>query len=474
MSIKNNPKKEEKINFIIGLGKSGFWAAKFLSKIGKRVIVWESNENKKLLEIKKELEKLCIPVILNQQFLFDELFPYLNQIESVVVSPAIPFNHKTIIKLKERGINVIGEINIAWESLKNINWIGITGTNGKTTVTHLLSHILSKNKLFAPFAGNIGTPLSKLAFVGNKKSIDWLVAELSSYQIEIAPCVKPKIGIWTTFTADHLDRHKNLEIYFKIKNSLLKQSEFRVYNYDDKYLRANYKSLSKGIWITTDSDEADFENCDYWINNERYIVERKEKLFSLKNFKLKGNHNAQNLLLAVAAARKIGLSPEAIKDSLISYRQLPHRLETIYEYKNLEIINDSKATNFDASIAGINAIKGDPVIISGGRLKNGNPNEWVKTINKRAKAVFLFGESSQTLKKLIIHGGFKRDILTFSDLSEVVEYSYSYLEKNKPETLLFSPSCSSFDQFRDYEERGDIFKTLIHEKFNLTLFKNKN
>ncbi len=470
MPINNISTKGEKINFIIGLGRSGFWAAKYLRSMGKKVIVWESNENEELLETKEVLEKLDISVCLNKQFLFDEFSKFLSQIESVVVSPAIPFDHQTIMKLKERGIVVRGEINIAWESLKNINWIGITGTNGKTTVTHLLSHILKENNLFAPFAGNIGTPLCEIAYSTKSKNIDWLVAELSSYQIEIAtPCLKPKIGIWTTFTPDHLDRHKNLDNYFKIKNSLLKQSDFRIYNYDDKYLRENFKSLSNGIWITTNSKESDLDHCDYWINKEQFIVERREKLLSLKNFKLKGNHNVQNLLLAIAAARKIGLSPERIKNALLNYEQLPHRMETIYHRNELEIINDSKATNFDSSVAGINAIKGTPIIISGGRFKNGDSIEWVKIINKKAKAVFLFGESSQTLKKLILEGGFKNDILTFNDLSEVINYAYSYIENNQNETLLFSPSCSSFDQFRDYEQRGEFFKKLIHEKFNIKL-----
>ena len=252
MPIKNNSKKEEKINFVIGLGRSGFWAAKYLRSIGKRVIVWESKENKELLETKEILEKLDISVCLNKQFLFDEFSTCLKQIESIVVSPAIPFDHKTIIKLKERGIVVIGEINIAWESLKNINWIGITGTNGKTTVTHLLSHILRENNLLAPFAGNIGTPLCEIAYSTKSKNIDWIVAELSSYQLEIATnSIKPKIGIWTTFTPDHLDRHKTIDNYFKIKNSLLKQSEFRIYNYDDKYLKENFKSLLNGIWTVS-------------------------------------------------------------------------------------------------------------------------------------------------------------------------------------------------------------------------------
>ena len=138
MSGKNNSKREEKINFVVGLGRSGFWAAKFLRSMGKKVIVWESKENKELLEKKEVLKKQDISVYLDKQFLFNEFSHCLNQIESVVVSPAIPIDHQTIIKLKQKGIMVIGEINIAWESLKDINWIGITGTNGKTTVTHLL------------------------------------------------------------------------------------------------------------------------------------------------------------------------------------------------------------------------------------------------------------------------------------------------------------------------------------------------
>ena len=291
------------------------------------------------------------------------------------------------------------------------------------------------------------------------------MAELSSYQIEIAPEVKPSIGIWTTFTEDHLERHKTLEKYFKIKNSLLKQAEFRIYNYDDMHLRKHYKSLSDGIWITASFQTSDLHKCDYWIDDQKFIFEKNEILFKLDNFVLKGNHNLQNLLLVIAAARKIGLSSKKIKDSLSSYQQLPHRLETIYVNNNLEIINDSKATNFDSSIAGINAIQGELIIISGGRLKGNKYSEWIQVLNKKAKIVFLFGESSKVLKKALINGGFKKDIYEFPDLSEVIKHVLPYLQKNKINRLLFSPSCSSFDQFRNYEERGDFFKKLIKQKF---------
>ena len=461
--------KRKKINFVIGLGKSGFWAAKFLRSINKRVIVWESKDGKELLEKKKALEKLGILVSLNKEFIFEEINPFLKEIESVVVSPSIPYDNETIFKLKKNGVKVIGEVNIAWASLKDTNWIGITGTNGKTTVTHLLSHILCKNKLSAPFAGNIGTPLCKYAYSKKNERIDWLVAELSSYQIEIAPEVNPKIGIWTTFTEDHLERHKTLENYFKIKKSLLTQSEFRIYNYDDENLRKYYKSLSDGIWITTNINESALDNCDYWIDNQSFIVERNERLFKLENFSLKGIHNLQNLLLAVAASRKVGLSGKKIRASLSSYRQLPHRLETIYKTNALEIINDSKATNFDSSIAGIKSFQGELIIISGGRLKGNKYSDWIEVLNKKVKSVFLYGESSKVLKKALVDNGFKKDIFEFPDLQKLIAYVFHYLKNNRVKTLLFSPSCSSFDQFKNYEERGDFFKRLINEKFKVNL-----
>jgi len=175
-------------------------------------------------------------------------------------------------------------------------------------------------------------------------------------------------------------------------------------------------------------------------------------------------HNLQNLLLVIAAARKVGLSGEKIKGSLSNYKQLPHRMETIYKNNDLEIINDSKATNFDSSIAGINSIEGQIIIISGGRFKGNEYSEWIKVLKKKVKCVFLFGESSKVLKMALINEGFKKSIFEFQDLKELIIFIIPYLKRNKVNTLLFSPACSSFDQFSNYEERGDIFKRLIKEK----------
>ena len=469
-------KKHKKKNYlIIGLGRSGFWAAKLLQNSGNKVLVIDESKNSELSNSQKLLEKDGVKVILDKPFLYDEISPYLPNLNYVILSPTISLANDTVKKLRKKKIILLGEIDIGWQYLKNINWVGITGTNGKTTVTDLLSHILSENHLIAPAAGNIGIPICKYAYdlYKDKKNIDWLITELSSYQIEITDELKPKIGIWTTFTSDHLERHKNLENYFNIKNKLLKNSEIRIYNYDDNFLRNNSQKLSKGIWVTSSSDSSARKNCDYWIDKEGYVNEKGKKLFDTKFFNLKGEHNLQNLLLASAAARKIGLSGDNISNALLNYRNLPHRLETIFKNRKFEIINDSKATNFDSSIVGINSIKKSKIIISGGRKKEGDHKTWAKTILQKCNSIFLFGESAYELESLLNKEDFKIRIYCFKNLSDLIDKVLIHAKREKVNTILFSPACSSFDQFKNYEERGNYFKFLVNEAItkNETLLK---
>ena len=450
------------INLVIGLGRSGYWAAKFLNSQNEKVIILEEQINEQLKIYKAELERIGIKVYLKFSFEFNNLSQWIDNIKCVILSPAIHIENQTVIKLQKKGIEVFGEANIGWAKLKEINWVGITGTNGKTTVTHLLSHICCQNNLEAPSAGNIGTPICKYAYDYNKrKKIDWIIAELSSYQLEVVHKIKPKIGIWTTFTPDHLERHKTLENYFRIKNQLLESSEIRIYNFDDFYLKSFSKKLADGIWISSDHKNKTFKDCHFWLDEKGFIVEKGKRLFHSNIFPLKGNHNIINLLLATAAARKIGLSGNNIKNSLKNYKQLPHRLETIYKTKDLEIINDSKATNFDSSLSGINALDDGQLIIIGGRIKKGESKFWARMIIKKCRGVFLYGESTIELKEILVSEGFSEDIFIFNELKEVIPEAINFLKLKKLKILLFSPSCSSFDQFKDYENRGDYFKCLV-------------
>tara|TARA_Y100000589_G_scaffold330359_1_gene379755 strand:+ start:3649 stop:5040 length:1392 start_codon:yes stop_codon:yes gene_type:complete len=457
--------KEKNLYLIIGLGKSGFWAAKLLHSKGEKVIVIDSNNNDVINSYKKELEKLSIEVYLNIPFEFKEIRRWIHKINSVIISPAIGLDNKTVLEFKKLGIKVMGEVNIGWQNLNHLNWIAITGTNGKTSVTHLLSHILCKNNLLAPAAGNIGTPFCKYAHNLKDKKIDMIVAELSSYQIEIGTEINPKIGIWTTFSPDHLDRHKTIENYFNIKNSLLRNSETRIYNYDDEHLKSSSNILSKGIWITSNPKNSNNQLCHYWIDKEGFIVEKGEKLFNSSILKLVGNHNKQNLLLATAAARFIGISGDKIKKALLNYQNLPHRLETVYKTERIEIINDSKATNFESAIAGIRAYKKNQIIIAGGRMKKGNHKFWARTILKKGHSIFLYGENAKDLQEILKVEGFNKDIFIYENLKELIKKVLVYSEKRSSRTILFSPACSSFDQFKNYEERGDYFKKLVQNHF---------
>ena len=284
MIVKKSP-IESKSTLIIGLGISGFWAAKYLSSQGEKVIVYESKIDEKLVEDREKLEKFGIKVFLDKPFEYKELSKIVDELKAVIISPGIPFDHPTILTLQELGIKVIGEINIGWENLKDLNWVGITGTNGKTTVTYLLSHILNTNLIVAPKIGNIGNPSCQFAY--ERKYDDktkWVIAELSSYQIEVCNQIKAKIGIWTTFTPDHLERHKTIENYFNIKNDLIKRSEIRIYNYDDYNLRRNKNILCEGIWITSSKHIANIQKCDYWLDDSEFIIERGHRLFKLKEF----------------------------------------------------------------------------------------------------------------------------------------------------------------------------------------------
>ena len=233
-------KQPNEINIVLGLGRSGTSAAKLLKSEGKNVLILENNSNKKLIEISQKLQSEGINVILLDEPLHINNFtPWIGRISSIIVSPGIDWEHKALKELRSKNIVMKGEVQLAWERLNHISSIGITGTNGKTTVTNMLNHVLKLNSLNSDMGGNVGKALSEIALEIKQKNyqkLNWLVLELSSYQIEGSSKLKPSIGIWTTFTPDHLERHHDIETYFKIKRSLLEKSSIRIYNADDKYL----------------------------------------------------------------------------------------------------------------------------------------------------------------------------------------------------------------------------------------------
>lgn len=340
---------------VVGLGKSGIAAARLLKRDGWNVTVSDRNQSIALAQIQQTLEAEGIAVQLGHSFAPDADF------QRVVVSPGVPWDLPALMQGRDRGIETMGEMELAWQSLADIPWVGITGTNGKTTTTALIAAIFQAAGFKAPACGNIGYAACEVALSSDRP--DWVIAEISSYQIESSATIAPRIGIWTTFTPDHLSRHATLENYFAIKAKLLERSENCVLNGDDPHLR---KMLSdrwpQACWTSVHGKAGLVANPQQGAYIEAgWVWFAAQKIVPANALKMVGAHNQQNLLMAVATARLAGIEPDAIASAIASFPGVPHRLERICIQEGVEFINDSKATNYDAAEVGLSAVTA-PVI----------------------------------------------------------------------------------------------------------------
>ena len=459
--------QHEEINIVLGLGRSGINAAKLLKSEGKNVLVLENYSTPKLVGISQKLKSEGIHVILlNEPLHIKNFTPWIGKISSIIVSPGIDWEHSALKELRSKNISMQGEVDLAWQRLSHIPSIGITGTNGKTTVTNMLNHILKLNSLNTDMGGNIGKALSKIALENKAKDyqkLNWLVLELSSYQIESSSKVTPSIGIWTTFTPDHLERHHDIETYFNIKRSLLERSCIRIYNSDDKYLYSKRKELPQGIWVGINTQSSYSHPPKFWVNTQGYIFEDQIKLFHKSILNIPGKHNLQNLLLVTAAAREIGLHHSSIAKSINSFKAIPHRLEYLGKIDKLNIYNDSKATNFDSSETGLKSVPSPIILLAGGKQKKGDCISWIEQLKQSTKGIVLFGVNAKDLKNIILESSYKGEIIVEHSLEDATKKSIDIAKKTNSRTILLSPACASFDQYKNYEERGDHFKRIIKQ-----------
>ncbi len=449
---------------VVGLGRSGIGAAKLLNAEGYHVIVIESQKEDKFKSAIQELNKLGIDVELSTPFQTKSLAPWLSQLNKVVVSPGVPWDHPTLNVLRHQGISIQGEMAVAWQRLKDIPWIGVTGTNGKSTVTHFLNHVLESNGINAPMGGNVGFSATELALnvqEEKRRRPEWLIMELSSYQIEAAPEVSPLIGIWTNLTPDHLERHKTLDKYREIKRSLLDRSQIRIYNADDPDLKHQRNNLRPGLWVSTLGPGTKKYPASCWIDQEDFLFENGNKLFHSSALNIPGKHNLQNLLMVTKAAREIGLSPKEIESAIKSFKGVPHRLERLGEFKGITVFNDSKATNYDSACMAIKAVPSPSIVLAGGEIKKGDASAWLIQLHQKACGIVLFGKNANELIDLIKASGYSGDVRCSKSLDQAVNQAVEIGLNNNAKSLLLSPACASFDQYKDFEERGDHFRKLI-------------
>ncbi len=452
------------LQVVLGLGRSGIGAARLLHQRGASVLVLESGDSTALQQRAEALRTEGIDVRLGVPLEPSSFTALPSRPERVIVSPGIRWDHPTLEALRQGGIRTDGEITTAWEARGTVPWIGITGTNGKTTVTHLIAHLLQQAGLDAPMCGNVGFSAAELALErGNGQLPAWLVVELSSYQIESAPALAPLIGVWTTLTPDHLERHGTLDNYRAIKRSLLERSEVRILNGDDPDLRSSTASWDHARWVTAGSREqaraAGFEP-HLWIEANQ-VCQASGPLLPADALAMPGAHNRQNMLMAVAVGLEVGLSGSVMHEALRSFPGVPHRLELIRQLDGVAWFNDSKATNYDAAEVALKALPGPLVVLAGGEAKQGDAAGWLTGLQREARAVVLFGAAREAFHQLLLNSHYAGAIQVVEGLSEAVPLARRIAAECHCQAVLLSPACASFDQYRDYEERGDHFRQLV-------------
>lgn len=433
----------EKI-LILGLSKSGIAAAEGVNKRGGNAYITEFKEPKE--EYKSKIPELRAKGIFVETGGHTEEF--LDGAKYAITSPGIPPKSEIFSKLREKNIPVISEIEYAYRNT-DIPFIVITGTNGKTTTTALTSHILS-GKFDAPVCGNIGVPPT--ALIDEKH--DFLVCEVSSFQAEMTESFRAKIACWTNFTPDHIDWHGGLENYFNAKAKLFlnKQApEYAILNSDDTRL-AEFAKKCKNVVMFDD-------NKDCYIK-DGLVFYKGESIIALSDCPLIGHHNYQNIMCAIIIAKLTGLDNEIIRERIMSFKAPEHRLEKVREMDGITFYNDSKATNPEASIVAIDSFNDvDVALILGGRDKNTDLTEMCNSINKHINTVFLIGEATERFEQNLKKNGFN-NIIKEKSMEAAIDEAISL----KPDVVLLSPACASFDMFNSYEHRGEVFKEYVLSK----------
>ena len=438
---------------IIGLSKSGVSAARYLSNQGADCYITEfkplKDEDKELVEKLKKEEIHIETGNHSEEFIQNS---YL-----AITSPGVPPKSEIFSRLKSEKIPVISEIELAYLEA-NAPFIAITGTNGKTTTTMLASHILN-SEYKAPVCGNIGIPPTSLL----EERPDFYVCEVSSFQLANSPTFKPQIACFLTFTPDHIDWHGGIDNYFDAKISMFKdykQPMYAVFSGVDEKIYEFARNYSGEKFIYAKELN---KNCCYIKNGAIYFkrIKGEEEIIKLNEIKLVGEHNYQNVMCAIVIAKLIGISNEHIRERIMSFEPVEHRIEFTGVINGKTFYNDSKATNPEASFVAIKAFSGKKLtLIAGGRDKNTDLTEFCNNyINKYVNTVILIGEATERFKENMEKNGFNNIILAKS-LEEAIDISLTL----DNEIVLLSPACSSYDMFTSYEHRGEVFKNYVKAK----------
>ena len=440
---------------VVGLGKSGISAALFLRGQGARVTV---SDSRSALALAKE-----IPALLEAGIMVESgghgLLTFRRQ-DLIVVSPGVPMDTPEVKQVVGFGLPVIGELELASRYLYG-QVVAITGSNGKTTTTTLVGQILSDAGLPTLVGGNIGLPVIDLVAKSTPQTTN--VLEVSSFQLETIEQFHPKIAVVLNITPDHLDRHGSFEAYAAAKTRITENQgldDFLVLNAEDKATQmVALKTKAQIFWF---SGRRPIKQGAF-VHGESIVFLPKEggkaePVMPVAEISLKGAHNVENVLAAVCVARLAGVSAETIRATVRAFKAVEHRLELVKSLRGVEFYNDSKATNVDAAMKAVASFKGGVHLILGGKDKNSDYGLMAELLKERVKAVYTIGSAAEKIERQLA-GVVKME----SAGTLQVAVADAAVAAVSGDVVLLAPACSSFDQFDNYEHRGQVFRQLVSE-----------
>ncbi len=439
---------------VVGLGKSGFAAARFLRQRGAQVTVSDSRPGTVITEL---------PLLLEEGIALETgshgLLTFRRQ-DLIVVSPGVPATVPELQQVRAMGMRIIGELELGWQYLQG-KIVAITGSNGKTTTTTLMGDILKASGRATLVGGNIGKPVTEM--VPESTPETWSVLEVSSFQLETIEAFCPHIAMVLNITPDHLDRHGSFGAYAAAKMRITENQrgeDFLVLNAEDtatQMVAANTKAQI--YWFSTKRHVKQ----GAFVHGESIFFRAREgaqpgPVMPVAEIPLAGAHNVENVLAAVCAAQLAGVESEIIRSAVASFRAVEHRLEFVRELHGVRYFNDSKATNVDATAKAVEAFPCGIYLILGGKDKDSNYSTLAPLLRERVRAVITIGSAAEKIERQL-EGVVK--IERADTLQHAVSWARS--EAKAGDTVLLAPACSSFDQFENYEHRGRTFKQLVSE-----------
>ncbi len=443
--------KGEKV-LVVGMARTGIAAAKFLKAKGSLVTTTEVKPKEEVREAVQELKGMDIL----SEWGGHQTETFLKQ-DIIVVSPGVDLNIEPIQKAIQQGVKVISEIELAYHFIP-VPIIAVTGTNGKTTTTLLISEMLKEDGKKVGVGGNVGEPL--ILFADGKDRWEVLVVEISSFQLEAIEDFRPRISVLLNITEDHLDRYPSYDDYIEAKVRIFanqNSGDLAILNRDDPIvMRFREKVKAKKVLFSLKEklDEGAFSNGQ----TISLRLGGKGEKYSLAKTPLKGIHNVENMMAALTTAKIFGCSKKSIQDVLNRFKGLEHRLEFVREIKGVRFYNDSKGTNVGSVVKSLQSFSEPVILIAGGKDKNGDLSSLKELIQKRVKHLILIGEAKERMNREL--GGLT-DTVMAKTMEEAVLLAHQKAKGR--EVVLLSPACSSFDMFKDYKERGKVFKEAVNK-----------